>query len=80
LRILLCLLSLASVALGQGDPPPDLLAVPLAEREALLTNLDAVVKRIESGMAKVEKHSDEGFKRAAAQDEEGGAGESVTEE
>lgn len=63
MRILLCLLSLASVALGQGDPPPDLLAVPLAEREALLTNLDAVVKRIESGMAKVEKHSDEGFKR-----------------
>ena len=45
-----------------------------------LEDLDAVVKRIESGMTKVEKHSGEDAQRAAAQDEEGGGAESVKEE
>ena len=80
MRTLSCLLSLASVAFSQGDPLPDLLAIPLADREARLEDLDAVVKRIESGMTKVEKHSGEDAQRAAAQDEEGGGAESVKEE
>ncbi|MAB90428.1 MAG: hypothetical protein CMJ90_13345 [Planctomycetes bacterium] len=62
MRILVCLVSLASVALSQGDPPPSLLAVPLSEREGLLADLDLLAKRIEAGKAEVEKQADEAFR------------------